>query len=1681
MLAKKSSRPLALLLTIVMLFSLLPMSALAITLVSDAQIERNGASPLYHTLNTAGESTGSSTTASVTSRASDPKVEISKTIEGTSEENVFDITLTVKTRQKTSTTITSPDAAAVLVIDSSTSMNGTKLTSAKAAAINFAKTFAADANGAHRYIAVVQFDEGSSTLIGWTDAATLTWAATPDNSITKKINALTTANYTNPEAGLQIAYNLMNLTTVSGVAATNKFVVLLTDGSPNAYLGSVTDRTTNTTGFPTSKVNIEYNNNFGSTTAANKAGAVAANITGTGTNQLGIKLYSVCYGASNDRIGGTSSSYPTVLTWLTSISTRCFSADNTDQLNQSFDSIIKQIQLITKAWTVSDPMGQYIVFDTDYNGRSPRNIAVDSSSNIRNFSTASNTLVWNLNGETHTTTGSTGNELYTYTLTYRVSLNTAASGFAENQYYLTNGVTSLSYAFYNESGKLLDENGNLIYNTDGSVNSSSDRVTTLRTLSFKVPAVKGEVPDAAYTIQYFKKVKTTGTYPSTPTDTTSGTAKLWSTVNAPSGYADKYSSDNYAFAGGDISKQLTTLTGNVLKLYYDPIMVSATVNHYYKTITIAADGSSDEATATYGPAFSVPYTNLYKGDSFTAPLRDVVSGIEYELVAADSDPVTISSLTESNDPIDLYYVRTVDNRVGANVKVQHVYNTYEWVLSGGVYTKEARSTGPVETYDSTTDTGADWKAYDTYTATKDTAALADGYSFTGATATNGIVSGTDTTTVLAGGDNVITLSYLKDVPDPAGATITINHYYTLNLTTIDPSTNQPTTAGSYVNQLGATDSITTEYVGEYFAATSANYKTGYDGRTFVPNATQSLVISSLSGDSDENVINIYYSLTVTPAAAEITVNHIYRTVTKVYDADHNVIDYTYQTDDTQSVDYPAEGGVLYVGEAFQAPLQSNGSYVFNEIDSDSRDVILEAHNAAINLYYDTNVEGRDDASIKVKHTYITELETASGTGTVVNDRQDGYTEDTYEGYQGDTYTPEAEYEYGLNTYTLRSGSLDARTLTAVGPNGTIELVYERQDSDLTPATLTVTHHYLNRTMSVQNGVAGYYSPAEEVGTSTSYTIDSGSAAPSPLYAGQSFSVDLAPMYDSNTYTAKSDNPNTDVILTGTNTLDLYYTRDIPLGTATIEVNHYYTETVYSYPGGVEHTEVFNTAASDNPYTSTKYLGEGYTATKLLNGFTFDHATATNGFADEAALQIVTAAGTNVINLYYVKDTNKNTASITVNHVYTDYDWKGDIITSSTNTSTGYGYALSPFTVGYATQSGSYTVVGKEVSGAYTEDDSGITLTALAAGSENSITINYERTVETREATRVIVKHYYTTHDVSGLVTPDTVEEYDEPPFTAFSEGVWVGHSFTAPLRVKYPSETGNTYNFVSADPEDRTITELAAVPEGEPTPNIITINYSRDYDSRLDQNYDFIVHYVNGHTSETLGEDVRGRAPYGMAMNETLVGNYLENSGWLNDRRPSGYKSGSAEYITISENAESNVIVVTYNYNGGGGGGDDTPTYFTVHYQFNGDHPDVTLPADKTYTSGKTVQVADGYDDVTTSDGVWHFSGWSKTGEFRVTGNTTITGKWTYTPNETSIDEEEPPLIENPPTEQPGEVEVVDEETPLGNLPQTGTTQADLVKPMWTLAMMALAFSMVSAGLTITFTRKKEEEEHSEN
>ncbi|MPL99735.1 hypothetical protein SDC9_45956 [bioreactor metagenome] len=99
-------------------------------------------------------------------------------------------------------------------------------------------------------------------------------------------------------------------------------------------------------------------------------------------------------------------------------------------------------------------------------------------------------------------------------------------------------------------------------------------------------------------------------------------------------------------------------------------------------------------------------------------------------------------------------------------------------------------------------------------------------------------------------------------------------------------------------------------------------------------------------------------------------------------------------------------------------------------------------------------------------------------------------------------------------------------------------------------------------------------------------------------------------------------------------------------------------------------------------------------------------------------------------------------------------------------------------------------------------------------------------------------------------------------------------------------------------------------------------------------------------------------------------------------------------------------------------------------------------------------------------------------------GNSDDGGDDSSTPTETDLGDTSVPLASAPPVEEPVQVAPVQEEpviaeveVPLGNLPQTGTTQtADALKPMWAVTMMALAFSIASAGLTISFGRKKEDE-----
>lgn len=241
-------RALSLFLSFVMVLSLVQVGAFAAAVEGQDQIGD------YAAYDDAGEPTGGKIAweNGSTKAIEDGTVTMTKDITAAGKDT-FNITLVVTTQEKLEEVPMSPDAAVVLVMDASASMLGSdtsedgleydhdtglwsstvptadqRLTKAKTAAGAFVDSFAANANGAKRYVSVVKFNTNADTVVGWTDAA----SEANRTAIKTGINGITVDSATNVDAGLQLAYNLLGAEEVKDVAS--RFVVLLTDGAPNA-------------------------------------------------------------------------------------------------------------------------------------------------------------------------------------------------------------------------------------------------------------------------------------------------------------------------------------------------------------------------------------------------------------------------------------------------------------------------------------------------------------------------------------------------------------------------------------------------------------------------------------------------------------------------------------------------------------------------------------------------------------------------------------------------------------------------------------------------------------------------------------------------------------------------------------------------------------------------------------------------------------------------------------------------------------------------------------------------------------------------------------------------------------------------------------------------------------------------------------------------------------------------------------------------------------------------------------------------------------------------------------------------------------------------------------------------------------------------------------------------------
>lgn len=1468
---------------------------------------------------------------------------VSKNIEQTGE-NAFDITLKVETSQ----TVKTNDAAVMLVIDTSGSMDycaecgresyhdkgckhydrwynyvtdsQTRMTAAIAAAQNFVDSLVTNnAGGGSIYVSVVKFSTDAYKVCDWKDITTGNNA----DSVKTAIGQLKANGGTNLEAGLMLARNRLKMDAVS--SASEKYTVLLTDGEPTFRVKSP-EGTNSTEAAGTSDTGNNTNDNSGtecSEAERNEAVAMASQVKALGD------LYTICYGVGEDILygsdkcaycgqprsqhnkvdesewwqwghdyhyycntGGTEYEATSVTmaqyleneiaTPAADGVTYAFAAEDSEEINAAFADIASSVsEGSSGAGTkVIDPMGQFINF-----GKVKSTQGVDAS-----FDQANKTLTWNLNPDYAEKNGSGGTTTYTFTLTYSITLDTAAKGFQENVNYPTNGYTRLT------------------------VPGGNDVV-------FNVPGVFGTIPEYGYRVEYYQQQGATkgdyDHYTKIDSDTKPGpNTDLWTRVKLADidpNYETKYDNAHYSVAKADATITISANeSANVIRVYYDRDTTSVTVNHYYKTDSYAADGTftagqytEENKTTGTQPGFV--------GDPFTADKVYTYGGYTYDF---DSGDDTIESLQKdaAENVINLYYTRTVDDRAEASVVVNHVYRTHTWTLENGKYILKTTTQNEDKVESST-----GLKATTNYTAKTTPVNGFEDFTYNASDSVNSIT--------LEEGENVITLYFDKTVDNREEVEFTVNHHYTKTVVTIGQD-GQPVTTVEPNNHV---EPVTVKaYKGE--TVTLSEQKT-YNEELYTSDLGNAgkLIVTDVKGGE---AIDLFYTIYQAPGTTSVTVNHIYRTIThetvvttdpetgKVTGTD--VVD-SVEIDDTDEV----TADNLYVGQSYTAEKKGRGGYIFNKGKSGELTVTVKADGDIINLYYDKD-EDKDDretASIDVVHVYTTHLTTiVNGKVKTIDVTDKPVTEPTHDGKAGDSFTAVLRTDYQDNKYDV-VGTPDLDVILQPGTNDTIVINYERSDNNLLNTTYTVNYVYNTYTMVVEDGVVKYGDPvvATENGTAQSGYVDQIVTIRDGAREG---------------FTAAANNPATQQTLTnGENVYTFVYNKYVPLDKVSVTVNHHYTTTTIAVDG------TSSSSTSDVPGTPVeKYVGEDYVAQAVPNGFTYDRYAVTDGIAntqDEATKNVtVTASGNVVVNFYYSKTVdNSKPVTYTIRHIYKTIDWNGTVSTTEGTPISGNSYATLPLSANVDDNGGNYalktaTFNGSTISGfdpAHPQE----TYQVILVDGTNEIIYTYERRVDTREETAVQVTYNYfardTYTDVDTMTDAKYIAQEGMAPeytvvetITSKANGVWVGHSYTATGKPNYTVGEGDeavtlTYTFVSANPEGGKVDSLLALYNGStPDGNKIVMNYIRKYSTETRYT---VIHeyYTNGSLSGSTQNTLSGQA--GATVNAADIAKVTSYEG-----NTYSYTSASAESITLAADGSS-TITLRYDRSTGGGSGS---TYYTV-------------------------------------------------------------------------------------------------------------------------------------------------------
>lgn len=618
-------RGLALLMCICMIFTLLPFSAFA-----DGTSEPDVVYGQYDKSGTTWKQVANAKdTVTETVDNQGNTVTLRKTATPTGNENEYTIDLEVITTETSSTK--AGDAATVLVIDVSGSMKWcaecgrevivpgahnrlyghdyeSRIAAAKDAAKQFIDAFKSD--NARRYVSVVSFSTDSSVACEWKDVST----AAGYKAVKEAIDGLKADGGTNFEQGLSKAKSQLDNTTVKDIASKN--VIALTDGKPT-YWG------TNDNGGGDGEHCYED--------VYNQTKAAATNLKNTGA-----KLYTVCFGASNEKIteyddGEYRHGTITVGDFLKNKiatpaaggKTYAYNADNTKALLKAFKDITDTITEGISAGTVKDGLPTGVSFV----GNAP-------TAFVKN---PDETYSWELipaNAKQGTVDGRT---TYTYKVSYVVTLETSDPEFNEDIYHALNTETTFTA-------------GGKVY-------------------KFNVPGVKGTAPRYKVTYEYTGTVPTGA--PELPKEASYKAGVPVTVAEAPTLNGCTFSgwSTTDATVGSDGSftmpKNKVTLTGS-WTLRSD---LSYTVHYYWN-----------------GTKESVKADNVVTGQTFNTIVTEEPATVPgYTPVSTESKTITIGTGTNAN-VITFYYYKNVE--LVANSATHTFDNTAKTVSGYKAYSTE---------------------------------------------------------------------------------------------------------------------------------------------------------------------------------------------------------------------------------------------------------------------------------------------------------------------------------------------------------------------------------------------------------------------------------------------------------------------------------------------------------------------------------------------------------------------------------------------------------------------------------------------------------------------------------------------------------------------------------------------------------------------------------------------------------------------------------------------------------------------------------------------------------------------------------------------------------------------------------------------------------------------------------